>query len=115
MIPKPQRRNAAFRQKLFPCGIALHAFGMTVLRAVQFHGELRVRAVEIQNVFSNRVLPSEFETGKTPVPQRPPKRLFVLRLIMTQLAGDFFQAHAGMMFFAWKISSSSPHLTPSPR
>jgi hypothetical protein len=80
---------------------------MAMLRAVQFHGQLCIRAVEIQNVISDRVLPTEFEPGKTPATQGPPERLFVVRLVATQLAGDVFEAHGGMMFFARKISSPS--------
>lgn len=80
---------------------------MTVLRAVQFHGQLGVSAVEIEDVIAHGVLATEFETGKTSSPQRAPERLFVVRLIATQLAGDVFEAHARMMFFATKLSRRS--------
>ena len=76
---------------------------MTVLRAVQFHGQLCVRAVEIQNVISDHVLPTEFEAGKTSTAQCPPELLFVVREVPAQLAGDVFEAHVEMMFIVKKI------------
>lgn len=90
----------------------MHTFGMSVLRTVQFHGQLGVRAVEIQDVISDRVLPTEFDTGKTPAAQCPPERLFVVRLIAAQLAGDLLEAHEGMMFFVLEITSPSPRSSP---
>jgi hypothetical protein len=72
-IPKAQCRYALFRQKCLPLGVALHSFGMSVLRAVQFHGQLCVRAIEIQDVISDRVLPAEFETCRA-TPARAPFR-----------------------------------------
>jgi len=73
---------------------------MSVLRAVQFYGQLCVRAVEIQNIIPDRVLPPEFETGKTSSAQCPPEHLFVIRLLAAQLPGNVFEAHVGILFFA---------------
>lgn len=81
---------------------------MAVLQTVQFQRQLCVRAVEIQDVIPDRMLPTEFETGKTPAPQCPPERFFAVRLVTAQLAGDLFEAHEGMMFFDGEISSP-PH------
>jgi hypothetical protein len=78
---------------------------MTVLRTVQFDGQFRVGAVEIQDAIAYRVLPAEFETGKPSSSQRPPERLFVVRLMAAQFAGDLFEAHAAMMFAIAEISS----------
>ncbi len=104
-VPKSQRFDALFCQKFLPLGVALHSIGMTVLRAVQFHGQFCIGAVDIQNMISDRVLSAEFETGKTPSAQRPPERLFVIRLVAAELAGDVFEAHVGRMFFAGNTSS----------
>ena len=112
VIPKPQCRDALLRQEFLACGVTLHSFGMTVLRAIQFHGQLRVGTVEIQNIIPDRMLPAKFETGETPAAQRPPERPFVVRLIATQLTGNLFQAHRGMMLFVWKITSPSPRSSP---
>jgi hypothetical protein len=40
--------------------------------------------------------------------QCPPKLFFFIGLVMAQLAGDLFEAHAGRMQVAGKNSSSSP-------
>ena len=85
-----------------------------MLRTVQFHSQLCSGAIEIQNAISDRVLPAKFETRKTPVTQRPPERLFIIRLMAPQLPGDLFEAHEQMMFFGEEISSA-PMFAPSPR
>ncbi len=76
-----------------------------MLKTVQLDGELRVGAVEIQNVIPDRVLAAEFETGKTPATQRPPKFLLLVCLLAAKFAGDLFEAHDGRMLVAIKNSS----------
>ena len=64
-----------------------------MLRAVKFHCELCVRAIKIQNVFTNDMLASELEPGKTPSAQFTPKLFFLVRLVAAELAGDVVEAH----------------------
>ncbi len=64
MIPEPQRFNILLSQKFFTHFIPVNSFGQTVLKAIQFNSQLRIGAIEIQNVSANRVLPSEFETSE---------------------------------------------------
>ena len=81
-----------------------------MLKAIQFDRQFCIGAIEIQNVPAHRVLPAEFETGKAPSAQRAPEFLFLIGLITTKLAGDWFEAHAGKMLIVGK--NSSP-LTPA--
>jgi hypothetical protein len=100
MIPESQRLNALLRQKFFPRFVALDSLRRTVLRTVQFDGEFRVRAIEIQNVIADRVLAAEFETGETSPAQRPPEFFFFIGLIATKFAGDLFEVHCERMRLA---------------
>ena len=64
MIPEPKRLNALFGQKLFAGFVTLDSFRQAVLKSIQFNGQLRIGAIEIQNMFANGMLPSEFETSE---------------------------------------------------
>jgi hypothetical protein len=113
MIPKPQRDNVLLFQKSFTQFIMLHSFRQTVLKAIQFDSQLCIGAIKIQNVAINDVLPAEFETGETSPAQRPPEFLFLVGLIATKLAGDWFEAHGERMRLSIKISSPlTPALSP---
>jgi hypothetical protein len=79
-IPETQRLDALIREKFFPRRVAPDSFRQTMLKTVQLDGELRVGAVEIQNVIPDRVLAAKF-------------------------AGDLFEAHGGRMLVAIKNSS----------
>ena len=79
-----------------------------MLKSIQFHCQLGVGAVKIQDVFSQNMLPAEFETSKSSPAERPPKLLFVIRLIVTKMTGDLFEAHFGMMMILRINSSPSP-------
>jgi hypothetical protein len=112
-IPETQRLDALIHEKFFPCRVAPDSFRQTMLKTVQLDGELCLGAVEIQNVIPDRVLAAEFETGKTPATQRPPKFLLLIRLLAAKFAGDLFEAHGGRMLVAEK-NSSTALATPSP-
>jgi hypothetical protein len=86
-IPEPQRLDVLFRQKFFTNGILLQSFRQTVLETVQLHIQPRRRAVEIQGIIPDRMLPAKFKTGEPVAAQRPPQIPFLVRLITTKLAG----------------------------
>ena len=77
MIPEPKRFYALLHQKFFPRFISLDSFRQTMLKAVEFDIELRLGAIEIQNVPAHCVLPAKFETGELSSPQCPPKLFFL--------------------------------------
>jgi hypothetical protein len=108
MVPETKGLNPLPRQIFFPHLVPLNAFRQTVLKAVEFDIQLRVRAVKIQDMSANHMLPAEFEAGELPSAQCPPKLFFFVGLIAAKQAGDFFEAHADRMQLAGKNSSSSP-------
>ena len=61
MIPETQHLDALFHKKLVALFIPRPLVGKTVSPAVEFHGELRYRAVEIEKVDAASVLAAEFE------------------------------------------------------
>lgn len=103
MIPKSKRFNSLLIEKFLSHFVALQTFGQTVLEAVQFNRQLRVRTVKVQDVFTDQMLPTKFETGKASSSKFTPEFLFIIRLIVSQLPGDLFQAHAG------EIASPAKH------
>ncbi len=113
MIPESKGFNTLLRQKFFPRFIPLDAFRRTVLKAVEFDIQLRVRAVTIQNVSTNGMLPAKLEASELSSSQGSPKFFFFVGLMVAEFAGDLCEAHAGRMRVAEKNSSSSPR--PSPR
>ena len=72
MIPKSQLLDALYGQKLFPLFIMHTLLRHAVLKAIKFNGQFCQRAVNIQEVFVGRMLPTELESGKTARPQCPP-------------------------------------------
>lgn len=53
----------------------------TVLSTVQFDCEPRLVTVKVQDIRIDRVLPTELETGQTPVTQKPPQQLLGICLL----------------------------------
>ncbi len=90
MIPEPKRFNALCDQKFFADFVTVNSFRQAVLKSIKFNGQLRIGAIEIQNMSSNGMLPAKFETGEASSAQRPPELLFLIGLITTKLAGDWF-------------------------
>ena len=97
MIPESDRFYALLREKLFARFVTLDAFRQTVLNTIKLHCQFRVGTVKVQNATANGVLSAELETGKSASPERPPKLLLFIRLIVAKLPGDLFEAHAAMM------------------
>jgi hypothetical protein len=93
MIPEPERFDALIRQSLFANRVPFHFFRRTVLKTVKLNRQLRIGAVKIQDASAKPMLPPEFETGKPPPPQRPPKLSFFVGLMAAQFAGYWFQVH----------------------
>jgi hypothetical protein len=97
MIPESNRFNALLREKLFARFVMLDAFRQAVLNAIKLDRQFCVGTVKVQNATANGVLSAELETGKSASPERAPKLLLLIRLIVAKLPGDLFEAHAGMM------------------
>ena len=84
-----------------------------MLKAVKFDRQFRIGAIEIQNVSTNHMLSPEFETGKASSAQCPPEFFFLVGLITTKPAGDWFEAHGGKILVAGKNSNPlTPALSP---
>jgi hypothetical protein len=113
MIPEPKCFNILLRQKSFTNFIMVNSFGQTMLKAVKFNGQLRIGAVEIQNMSANGMLPAKFETGELSSSQCAPQFFLVFGLMTAKLTGKLFEAPAVRMRMIIEISSSSPR--PSPR
>ena len=75
----------------------MNSFRQTVLKAIQFDSQLRIGAIEIQNMPANRVLSAKFETGELSSGQCPPQFFFFLSLITTKITSDLFQAQVNRM------------------
>jgi hypothetical protein len=82
-------------------------FWFTVLAAVQFDSQLGFGAIKIHNVWTKRLLATEFPSCESPIPQMPPEYLFHLCWILTESPDKI------------SILSSqqrgSPHLNPLPQ
>ena len=87
MIPEPKRFHALLRQKLLTDLVAANPFRQAMLKSIQFNGQLRIGAVKIQNVPTNRVLPTEFEAGEASSAQCAPKFFLFVGLVATKFAG----------------------------
>ena len=93
MIPEAQFFDAGSRKKLFAFLVMPLLFRQTVLKAVEFDGQLCGRTVNIQRVDSHRMLAAEFESRKTTSTQHAPKFFFFLGLLTAQTAGVGDGAH----------------------
>jgi hypothetical protein len=90
VIPKSKDLDVFPRQSFRTRFIFFDFFRRAVLKAVEFDGELCLSTIKIQNRIPNVVLPTKFETGKLPSPQRFPKLLFFFRLVSAKIARDLF-------------------------
>jgi hypothetical protein len=113
MIPESKCLNALLRQEFFTRFIPLHSYRQAMLKSIQFDDQFGVRAIKIQNVPADYVLPAKFETGKMPSAQSTPQFFFLVRLIVPKLAGDLFQAHGGRIVDCQKnFMPLTPALSP---
>ena len=88
--------------------VALAVFRQTMLKPIKLHRQFCVGIVKIQDAIADGVLPAKLETGKSASTERPPKFLFLIRLIVAKLPGNVFEAHVGMMTVLRNNSSPSP-------
>ena len=72
MVPKAQHFDALFGEEPVSLFIPGPLVRETVSAAVEFHRQLRQRAVEIQEVDAARILATEFELGETSVAKQTP-------------------------------------------
>jgi hypothetical protein len=87
MIPKSQFLNVLFLQKCAALLVVLHLLRDTVLKTVKLDVQPRCRAIEIQEVNSNRMLAAKFESREAMASQRAPELFFLIGLVTTKLAG----------------------------
>ena len=66
VVPKPKLGDTAGVQPRAASLIALLLRGFTMLAAIKLNRQAQLRAIEIQNVSSGRVLPSKFEPVEAP-------------------------------------------------
>ena len=69
-----------------------------MLKAVQFHRQLRIGAIKVENVFTQYMLPAKFETCKSPTAQRAPEFSFLGCQLVAEVARDLLDAHGGHMW-----------------
>jgi hypothetical protein len=69
--------------------------GKTVLAAVEFNGQFRFLAEEIEIVNINRMLAAEFVAGETSVAQPTPDKFFRPCFFFAKLPGAFDAGHDG--------------------
>src|SRR5207247_6407079 len=69
MIPEAQFFDSLRFQKPLSLLITLMLLGHSVLKAVEFDGELCGRTIEIESVNPSRMLATELESGKSSRPQ----------------------------------------------
>jgi hypothetical protein len=58
-----------------------------VLAAIDFDDDLQVRAVEIENVWSELVLPTKIDVSYLPIANQLPQEMFCISRIATEHAG----------------------------
>ena len=88
-----------FRIQVFcPLPIVLPLLRQSMLKAIQFNGQLCRGAIEVEIVFADLVLATKFESGKASGFKRLPELLFFVGLIATQKACNRF----------WNVPSPRP-------
>ena len=79
---------------------------------IEFEGEFRGGAIEIQNVGAKRVLPTKFVTREISLPQVPPKNAFPFGRVLAQVMSMTHKTFNYLAFFRKGVSA--PHLNPLP-
>ncbi|HEX4070556.1 MAG TPA: hypothetical protein VHX68_05285 [Planctomycetaceae bacterium] len=103
VVPIPIDANAPVREKFGSRCITASSLVGVVLTAVHFNCQSGFFAVEVDDVRVNRLLPAEFETSKTPVPQQHPQQRLRIGLLLAQLAGPLEQ-----LWIEWRMDPPSP-------
>jgi hypothetical protein len=75
-VPEAQFFYAQRREDFRAFDIVSLLVRMSVLPAIQFNGKPRLHAVKIKAVSTHGMLPTEFESTESPIPQPPPNELF---------------------------------------
>jgi len=114
VIPKAQHLDALFREKPISLFILGMLVGKTVPAAVEFDGEFRDGAVEIEVVNTACILAAEFEFGEASITKQAPKALLGVSRFLAELAGEIAgSSDTGAVFAVlWR---SPPHPDPLPR
>ena len=87
MIPETQFFNPSRRKKLFALLVSPTLLRQAVLNSVEFNGQLCGGTIEIECVNPDRMLPAEFESGKSSRSQCEPQFFFLLGLLAPESAG----------------------------
>jgi len=88
VIPETQHFDALFRKKLVSLFIPRPLVGKTMSAAVEFHGQFRHRAIEIEKVDTARVLTAEFEFIETAVTEQTPQAFLGICGFLAEFAGE---------------------------
>src|SRR5207244_6627316 len=114
MIPETEHFDALFREKTVSLFILGALVGKAVPTAIKFHGQLRARAAEVEEVDAAGVLAAELEFIETMVTQQTPQALLGVGGFRAELAGGGAGSRCASAMFAvlWR---SPPHPNPLPR
>jgi hypothetical protein len=85
MIPESQHLDSVMSEKFFSRTIAYQSVLVVMTAAIQLDRQLRSRAVEVEYVRLERMLPTKFVTYKIPIPQAAPEHAFPLRWMLAQI------------------------------
>ena len=85
-----------------------------MLAAVQFHGELKFVAVEIENVGLDWMLPSELSSRKPTISQEKPHEFLGIGLLFAELAGEIEQVRRQRRMMELPFFGRFITLTPAP-
>jgi hypothetical protein len=94
-IPKSQHFDPLTSEQFFTGEIVFKLDGRAVHKPIEFDGESRQWAIEIEVLPGSRMLASEFETRKTTGPQSLPELLLLRSLIMAEAPGISCTIHVG--------------------
>jgi hypothetical protein len=95
-IPKTQHLDALPVQPFFALQVVLLIPGCPVLKAVQFNGQSRHWAVEVQKIPSGGMLAAKLEPGKPAGTQRAPEMFFRTTLTAPKPAGVVLRIHLSL-------------------
>ncbi len=100
MIPETDYLDALASEEpvsLFVLGVFV---GKAVPAAIQFHSQLRQRAIKIEDVWTTWILATEFKLIKAPVAQQSPELLFSIGGFSAKSAGEFTGCDSARAIFA---------------